>query len=504
MSGKPFLEMNHINKAFYGVTVLNDVRFELEKGEVHALLGENGAGKSTLMKILSGIYPMDSGEIFLRGEKVNIHSPGTARDLHISFIHQEICLVNEMTIAENIFLGTEQKKGRYFFDNAEMNLRAQHILDELGLGLDASTKVKYLSIAKQQMVEIAKSLIFNAEIIIMDEPTAALTDSEVESLFVQIERLKKKQVSVIYISHRLEEIYRICDKVTILRDSQFVATRKIEEITQDEMISLMVGRQLEELFEKIEFQVGAPVLEIKHFTNKYLKDVSFCLKRGEILGFAGLVGAGRTELARAIFGIDPLKGGEILIKGERVQIHSPADAIGHGIALVPEDRKVSGLVLKKSVSYNITLTVLKRFIRGIHIDRKKEQEIIDEYSRRLSIKMADTSQLCEFLSGGNQQKVVVSKWLATQADIIIFDEPTRGIDIGAKSDIYYLITDLVKQGISVILISSELPEVLNLSSRIAVMYEGRLMKILNNSAETGLTQKEVMKYATGCTTEKEG
>ena len=352
------------------------------------------------------------------------------------------------------------------------------------------------------MVEIAKSLLFNAEIIIMDEPTAALTDSEVESLFVQIEKLKKKQVSVIYISHRLEEIYRICDKVTILRDSQFVATRKIGEITQDEMISLMVGRQLEELFEKIEFQVGAPVLEIKHFKNKYLKDVSFSLKKGEILGFAGLVGAGRTELARAIFGIDPLKEREMLIKGEKISIHCPADAIDHGIALVPEDRKVSGLVLKKSVSYNITLTVLKQFIRGIHIDRKKEQEIIDEYAHRLSIKMADTNQLCEFLSGGNQQKVVVSKWLATQADIIIFDEPTRGIDIGAKSDIYYLISDLVKQGISVILISSELPEVLNLSSRIAVMYEGRLMTILNNSAEAGLTQKEVMKYATGYTTER--
>ena len=502
MSGKPFLEMNHINKSFYGVTVLKDVRFALEKGEVHALLGENGAGKSTLMKILSGIYTMDSGEIFLLGEKVNIHSPGAARDLHISFIHQEICLVNEMTIAENIFLGTEKKKGKYFFDNTEMNQRAQRILDELGLGLDASTKVKYLSIAKQQMVEIAKSLLFNAEIIIMDEHTAALTDSEVESLFVQIEKLKKKQVSVIYISHRLEEIYRICDKVTILRDSQFVATRKIGDITQDEMISLMVGRQLEELFEKIDFQVGDPVLEVKHFKNKYLKDVSFSLKKGEILGFAGLVGAGRTELARAIFGIDPLKEGELFIKGEKISIHCPADAIDHGIALVPEDRKVSGLVLKKSVSYNITLTVLKRFIRGIHIDRKKEQEIIDEYAHRLSIKMADTNQLCEFLSGGNQQKVVVSKWLATQADIIIFDEPTRGIDIGAKSDIYYLISDLVKQGISVILISSELPEVLNLSSRIAVMYEGRLMTILDNSAEAGLTQKEVMKYATGYTTER--
>ena len=490
------LRMKGITKSFSGVTVLDNVDFDLKKGEVHALLGENGAGKSTMMKILGGIYKPDSGELVLNGKTVVMSNPLVARSLGISFIHQEISLVEELTIAQNMFLGDEPRKGKIFVDNKTIKKRAQKMLDELKLNLDADQKIGTLSVAQQQMVEIAKAVSFNAQIVIMDEPTAALTPSEVESLFKQIDILKEKNVSIIYISHRLEEIAVVADRLTVLRDGKYIGTRPAS-ISQEEIIQMMVGRELSDMYAQNE-KIGSDetIFEVKHFRNRRLKDVSIDLKRGEILGIAGLVGAGRTELARAIYGIDRIDAGEMLLNGEKIRIQRPSQALDHGIALVPEDRKGQGLVLMKGVDYNITLPVIKSFIKGVRVNKKKEQEIIDNYAHRLSIKMSSPKQLCASLSGGNQQKVVISKWLAANANIMIFDEPTRGIDVGAKSEIYHLIMELAKMGISIIMISSELPEILNLSTRIVVMCEGKVTGILDNK-EKSVTQEEVMRYAIG-------
>ena len=488
-----FLEMAHITKKFSGVTVLKDVHLDIEAGEVHALMGENGAGKSTLMKILAGIYACDEGEIRINGETVVIHDTIAARNQGINFIHQEICLAENMSIAENLYIGMEIKKG-LFLDKKKMVEITQEHFNALGLELDANTPVSTLSIAQKQMVEIARALFFDAKLVVMDEPTSSLTNKEVDSLFEQVELLKQKQVAIVYISHRMEEIFKIADRVTVLRDGQYIGTKNICDIDMQKLISMMVGRGISQ--ERMDVPNGSDsILQVRNFCNRYLKDVSFDLKRGEVLGFAGLVGAGRTELAYAIFGIDPLDSGELILDGKKVVHKSPQDSIRNGVVLVPEDRKQYGLVTSLSVKFNLTLPILYKFIKGIRVDTEKERKIIDNYANKLAIKMSGVDQICAGLSGGNQQKVVISKWLASEPSVIILDEPTRGIDIGAKQDIYNLIKELAEQGLSIILISSELPEILKMSSRVAVMHEGELEHIFE-SVE-GVTQEQIMYYAVG-------
>lgn len=493
------LEMKHINISFFDVQVLHDVNFSVRPGEIHALMGENGAGKSTLMKILNGVYKATSGEIYIDGQKVTITSPNDARDHGISFMHQEILMAGNMTIAENIYMGVEPLAGG-FVDKKTMNEKAQNMLDSLGLKLSAEQQVGLLSVAQQQMIEIARALSFNAKIIVMDEPTSSLTGREVEILFKQIRKLKEQNIAVVYISHKMDEIEAICDRITVLRDGHYIGTEVIKEVSVDRIISMTVGRKIEHMYDSKPHIGSETVLEVKNLSNDYLKDISFSLKKGEILGFAGLVGAGRTELARAIFGIDRVDKGEIWLKGEKISCKSPQDAIKLGIGLVPEDRKRQGLVLTHSVAYNLTLIIVDKFIKGIRVDHKKEQEIIDEYANKLSIKMSSPEQKCINLSGGNQQKVVISKWLATGAEVLILDEPTRGIDVGAKSEIYHLISELADRGIAVIVISSELPEVINLSSRVVVMHEGRILSVMDKEKEE-ITQEKIMMCIAGGTNE---
>lgn len=501
MGNENLVEMKHIRKSFYGVEVLHDVNFSIKPGEVRGLLGENGAGKSTLMKILNGIYQPTSGEIYVHGEKKNFRIPDDARKCRIAFIHQEIALSPNLTIAQNLYLGNEIRKNRYFTDDDTMLTRAQEVLNSVGLFLNAKTLVEKLSIAQQQLVEIAKALMMDAELIVMDEPTATLSEKEVEYLFKQIDRLKAQGIAIIYISHRLNEILRVSDSLTVLRDGTLIDTKPAAGVTHDDIIHMMVGRKIDNLYIE-EKPVGQEViLEVKNYTNRKIHKVNFTLKKGEILGFAGLVGAGRTELMQAIFGVDPIDEGEIFLEGNKLQIHSPSDAIRSGIALASEDRKQNGLILIQSVAYNITLPVVNSFIKGISVNRKKEKEIVDTYAHKLSIKMSSTKQLCQYLSGGNQQKVVISKWLATHAKVLILDEPTRGIDVGAKAEIYKLMKELADSGISIIMVASELPEIINMSSRIAVMHEGSLIKIMDkdeiDAYDEDQIQERIMYYATG-------
>lgn len=501
MGNENLVEMKHIRKSFYGVEVLHDVNFSIKPGEVRGLLGENGAGKSTLMKILNGIYQPTSGEIYVHGEKKNFRIPDDARKCRIAFIHQEIALSPNLTIAQNLYLGNEIRKNRYFTDDDTMLTRAQEVLNSVGLFLNAKTLVEKLSIAQQQLVEIAKALMMDAELIVMDEPTATLSEKEVEYLFKQIDRLKAQGIAIIYISHRLNEILRVSDSLTVLRDGTLIDTKPAAGVTHDDIIHMMVGRKIDNLYIE-EKPVGHEViLEVKNYTNRKIHKVNFTLKKGEILGFAGLVGAGRTELMQAIFGVDPIDEGEIFLEGNKLQIHSPSDAIRSGIALASEDRKQNGLILIQSVAYNITLPVVNSFIKGISVNRKKEKEIVDTYAHKLSIKMSSTKQLCQYLSGGNQQKVVISKWLATHAKVLILDEPTRGIDVGAKAEIYKLMKELADSGISIIMVASELPEIINMSSRIAVMHEGSLIKIMDkdeiDAYDEDQIQERIMYYATG-------
>lgn len=495
MANKAALSVQGISKSFSGVPALQQFSMDCFPGEVHVLMGENGAGKSTLLKVLTGNYQADEGRIFIDGKEIHIKHTVDAIQHGISMIYQEIHLCQDMTIAENIYRGREIQKG-LFVDFREMEKKAQVLLDSLDMNVDASMMVSQLSIAQQQMVEIAGALSVDAKILILDEATASLTEKEVQALFRTIRSLTAKGVVVIYVSHRMNETFEIGDRVTILRDGQYIATKKIRETTEDELIELMVGRPLEKLYSQNKPVGKEVILEARNFSNKKLKDVSITLRKGEVLGFSGLVGAGRTELARAIFGLDSLDSGELFIKGEKVFIKKPEDAIKAHIALVPEDRKKAGLVLMNTVGFNLTLTVLKEFIKGPFVNRKKENHIINTYKNSLSIKMADTEQEAGSLSGGNQQKIVISKWLATQPEILILDEPTRGIDVGAKAEIYDLMFRLAEQGMSIILISSDLPEIINLSSRVVVMHEGRIMTVLDGVKEE-LTQPQIMSYATG-------
>ena len=488
------LRMEGIEKRFPGVHALKNCRFDLKSGEVHALLGENGAGKSTLMKVLTGVHKKDAGRIIFMNEDLEGLSTQKTQKMGISMIHQELNLMPHLSAGDNIFIGREPKKGGIFTDQKKINRDATQLFARLGLFLDPRVRVSDMTVAKQQMVEIAKALSFESKILIMDEPTAALTDKEIEDLFTVIQDLKMKGVGIVYISHRMEELMQITDRITVMRDGSYVQTVHTKDTTTESLIQMMVGRTIFEAPRSAKAPLKKePVLEVKHINTRELKDVSFTLNKGEILGFSGLMGAGRTELARAVFGADKVLSGEILLNGSPVQIKSPADAVRLGIGYLSEDRKQFGLALGMSVEENTVLASMRHFSRAGFIEFKNIAKTTADYVHKLKTKTPDIRQKVRNLSGGNQQKVIIAKWLVRDCDILIFDEPTRGIDIGAKNEIYKLLGELADSGKSIIMISSELPEILRMSDRIAVMCEGRITKILDIK-ETD--QETIMKYAT--------
>jgi rhamnose transport system ATP-binding protein len=474
---------------------LRDVSLALSPGEVHALLGENGAGKSTVVKILGGIYSPDSGVIKIGGEEVELHSPARAQHLGIAVIHQEPTLFPDLNVAENVFMGRHPRDRFGRVDWKRMYQEVEQLLAELDVPLSVYTPVQGLSVADQQLVEIAKALSLHARVLVMDEPTAALSAHEVEKLFAITRQLREHGVAILFVSHRLEEIFELADRITVLRDGAHVITAPAAQFTSEDLIRYMVGRELTALFPKSEAEIGDVLLDVRHLTrNGVFQDVSFQLRRGEILGFAGLVGAGRTEVARVIFGIDRADAGEIRIGNELVQISSPKDAMRHGLAYVPEDRRQQGLVMDFSIAANMTLPILQQVSRLGVVNRQRERQIATDYSQQLHVRSAGIDQLVKALSGGNQQKVVLAKWLITNPSILILDEPTRGIDVGAKSEVHRIISDLAAKGLGIILISSELPEVLAMSDRVLVMHEGHLTGMFDRAEAN---QEKVMFAATG-------
>jgi ribose transport system ATP-binding protein len=477
------------------VLALSDVGFEVRRGEVHGLAGENGAGKSTLMKILSGVYMADSGEIIFKGETVHFTNPRQAQVAGIATVYQELNQVPQLSITENIFLGSEIERGA-LLNWSQMHEQARTLLAKLHLDIDPRAPIKTLGVAQQQMVEVAKALHHRADLIIMDEPTSALSISEIEDLFDIIRELKSTGVGIVYISHHLEELFVVSDRITVLRDGYSMGTHAAHTLSIDRLIKLMVGRDLTEKFPKEDIPRGREVLRVEGLStlSTRLHDISFSAYAGEILGIAGLVGAGRTELVRALFGADPITSGTISVDGKPVRIHNPSDAIRHGIALLTEDRKQQGLVLKLSTRENITMAVLKDLTRGLITNRRKEAELTQHYIDSLSIKTPSQNQLVINLSGGTQQKVVLSKWMATHPKVLIFDEPTRGIDVGAKVEIYRLMNQLARQGVAILMVSSELPEVLGMSDRIMVIRGGTVAGFLDR---TEATEEQIMEYATG-------
>lgn len=491
------VKMQGIDKRFPGVHALKKCDFELQKAEVHALVGENGAGKSTMMKILTGVIQKDEGIITYKGNVIEVQNTKDTQKLGIGIIHQELNLMPDLTVAQNIFIGKEPMKfGGLFTDDQKIIKDAKALLSSMNVSIDPTSKVDELTVAQQQMVEIAKALSFDSEVLIMDEPTAALTESEIDELFRIIHDLRAKGVAMVYISHRMEELKRICDRVTIMRDGQYIDTRGMDEVTIDEIIQMMVGREIFEEAHEIEDKSGHDVLlEVKNLNRgRAVKDVSFNVKKGEILGFAGLMGAGRTEVARCLFGADKLDSGQIFFNGKEIMIKSPKDAVKHGIGYLSEDRKRYGLVLGLDIESNIAMSSMSQFTTPAGTLRRKEMEVnSDKYIDALAIKTPGGKQLVKNLSGGNQQKVVIGKWLTRDCDVLIFDEPTRGIDVGAKSEIYKLLNDLADQGKSIIMISSELPEVLRMSHRIVVMCEGRITGVLSRDEAT---QESIMACAT--------
>ena len=489
----PVLEVKNIWKEFPGVIALKGINETFLKGEVHAIVGENGAGKSTLIKVISGVFPPNKGEIFLKGKKVRFSSPLDAKSHGIVTIFQELSVLPNLSVAENIFIGRE-KTSLGFLNYRDLYKRTEEILKSLDISdISPFTITGRLSVAYQQLVEIGRAISGKAEIIIMDEPTSSLTETEVKTLFNIINKLKKSGVTVIYISHKLEEIFQIADRVTIMRDGEKVGIYNIEEITEDRIVELMVGRKLESYYIKDSSPKDDIVLEVKGFTGEKFKDVSFNLKKGEILGFSGLVGAGRTELMMSLFGFLPYEKGEIYINGKKVNIRSPLDAINHNIGLVPEDRKSQGLILIMTVRENITLPSLDNIKTAGFIKLAEEIKIAKKMVKDLAIKTPSIEQKTLNLSGGNQQKVVLAKWLNLRPRILILDEPTRGIDVGAKAEIYKLMNDMAKEGISIIMVSSELPEILAMSDRVAVMAEGELTAVLEKEE---ISEERIMHFAT--------
>jgi len=494
------LRMEGISKAFPGVQALDSVDLKVAAGEVVALVGENGAGKSTLMKILCGAYRKDDGRIFLNSHETEIESPLHAQRSGIAIIYQEFNLTPNQSAAANIFLACEPRErglGRFlnFVDRRRMEREAQEHLSRVGARVHAAALIRDLSVAQQQMVEVAKALAVDARIIIMDEPTSALGEDEVETLFGIIGTLKEQGIAIIFITHRLEEVFRIADRVVVLRDGRRVGGMSISEATPEEVIHLMVGRELTDMFHKEEAEIGSPLMEVQGLSRHgAVRDVSFTLRRGEILGFAGLVGAGRTETARLLFGVDRQDAGEIRIDGKLVRINSPVDAVEAGLGFVPEDRGIQGLVLKLPVQENIALPTLDEHASAGWVDRRSLRDTAQEYVGKLNIRTPHLRQKVMFLSGGNQQKVVLAKWLASQPRVLIMDEPTRGIDVGAKAEVHALMSQLAQEGMGIIMISSELPEILGMSDRVLVMAEGRVVAILDQG---DATQDKIMAYASG-------
>lgn len=489
----PVIRMEHIHKSFGGVHALNDVHIEVYAGEVHALLGENGAGKSTLIKTMTGVYQPDSGEVYLYEEPVHFSGPREAQRQGIGAIYQEPSLFPDLDIAENILAGRQPTRaGRV--DWPAMYREARQLLEKLGVRLDPGTKARNLSVAQQQMVEIARALSLDAQLLIMDEPTSSLTLTEVEELFRIIRQLRQAGTAIIFISHRLEELFAVADRVTILRDGHYVGTRDLSKVEIEDLIQMMVGRQVDELFPKQETSIGDALLEVSNITasGKFEK-VSFVLRAGEILGLAGLIGAGRTDVARALFGIQPLHSGSIKIDGQAVTIRNPQQAMDLGIGFVPEDRQHHGLVLPMSIAANITLPILPRFATAGWLRERNAKKVAATASRRLEVKSAGIDQKASELSGGNQQKVVLAKWLETGPRILILDEPTRGIDVGTKAAVHQLMSDLANQGVAILMISSELPEILGMSDRILVMREGQ---IIGEFTRAEATQEKIMASAT--------
>ena len=493
--GDLILSMKGITKSFSGVAALKNAALDLKAGEVVALMGENGAGKSTLMKILTGIYSKDSGEIQYMGQEVCFKGPAESEEAGISIVHQELNMMNDLTVAQNLFIGREEMNG-FLIDDKKMNEKARELFKVLKIDINPAEKIGNLTVGKQQMVEIAKAISSKAKVIIFDEPTAALTDSEIEELFKVIRDLKKQGTGMVYISHRMDEINVISDRVIVMRDGEYVGTLITKECSKDDIIKLMVGRAIfGEPKTASNVAKDAPVvLKCENLNRgKAVKDVSFELRKGEILGFSGLMGAGRTEVARLIFGADKKDSGKIFINGKEITINTPEDAVAHGIGYLSEDRKRYGLIVDKSVEENTVISSLNDFVKGFFIDKAKSKEVSKKYVESLKTKTPSVSQLVKKLSGGNQQKVVIAKWLVRNSDILIFDEPTRGIDVGAKSEIYSLMEKLAKEGKSIIMISSELPEVLRMSDRVIVMCEGRITGILD-IAEAN--QEVIMQSAT--------
>ena len=495
MSEAPLLEMINISKVFPGVHALNHVSINVFPGEVRALVGENGAGKSTLIKILSGVYQPSEGEIFLAGKKENIGSPSHAMKLGIAPVHQEVSLEPYLSIAENIFLGRQPLNRFGLIDHQKMNHEARSWLQELGVETNPTIPLGSISIAERQMVAIARAVSLDARVLIFDEPTSSLTLKETDRLFEVIRKLKTKNIAIIYISHRMEEIFQICDSLTVMRDGMLVGTKKISEVDTDMVIHMMIGRELKDMYQKTQTKIGEPVLEVKGLSVKgILKDISFTIHKGEIVGISGLVGAGRTELARAIFGDLNFESGQILIDGKLIKPKSPMDSITAGVGLVPEDRKEQGLVLTQAVKNNITMTVFPQISWGGFINFTKENQLAEKFVQTLAIKTPSIKQQVQYLSGGNQQRVVIAKWLATNPKILIVDEPTRGIDVGAKSEIHALLNQLASNGVGILMISSELPEILAMSDRILVMHQGKIKAELEGKKAT---EEIIIRFATG-------
>jgi ribose transport system ATP-binding protein len=487
--------MRNVSKQFPGVLALDDVSFSCYQGEVHAIVGENGAGKSTLMKILSGAYTPDTGQIFIDGEEVIIHNPHHGQDLGVNIIYQEFNLIPYLDIAENIFIGRKPTTKLGLIDYKKMYKLAKEDMEQIGIDIDLKKWISELTVAEQQIVEIIKAVSFTSKIVIMDEPTSALSEDETQQLFGVIKKLVARNITVIFISHRIREIFEIADRVTVLKDSKFVTTKNVNELTESKLVNLMVGRELSKLYPPKNGKRKDLLVSVKNLTRKgVFKDISFDIYKGEIVGLAGLVGAGRTEVARAIFGADQIESGEISINGNHVKIRTPRDAVSHGMGLIPEDRRSHGLVLCLSIRNNIVISILGRISNVLFTNKNKEKQIVNQLIDQLSIKTPTQEFEVQNLSGGNQQKVVLAKWLAVNLQLIIFDEPTRGIDVGAKAEIHRFMRELANKGAGILMISSELPEILGMSDRIVVMCEGEITGVFEGE---DLNEERIMHAATG-------
>lgn len=491
------LTIEEVSKSFPGVQALNCVSFDVKKGEIHAILGENGAGKSTLMNILSGVYPPDHGTIRFDGQEIKLREPREAQELGIAMIHQELSLANNLSIMENIFVGRLPRNRLGFVQYKKLAEQTKKALERVGIShLSPDTLVKELSTSQMQLVEISKALSMEAKLLIMDEPTASLTLAETQMLLELIRGLKQQGVSILYISHRMEEIFSIADRITVLRDGEYIKTLNTKETSVQEVVSLMVGREFRQVFQRESEnvqQTDPPLLQVEDLTTDIVKEISFSLYPGEVIAITGLVGAGRTELVEALFGVQPIRKGSVRLEGQEIKITEPKKAIQHGLGLVPEGRKIQGIYRQRSVKENMTIAHLPRITRSLFIKGKKEKSLTQSYIQKLRIKAVDMDQQIQFLSGGNQQKIILARWLLNQPKVLFLDEPTHGVDVGAKMEIYQIINDLTKSGVGIVLISSELPEVLTLADRILVMHEGRITVELKRGEAT---QEKIMAYAT--------